>query len=275
MYEELKINYDEKKIKYPRTDELIQLPIKFKKILNEVFNKYEKNYYILIDSRDRNQDLYLNTNKYRIKLPFELKNIKSISLINAAIPNTQYVINENNNKIYFQETNLQVTNETYYTSTIPVGYYTLSELLTEIMTQMNSVGLSSYTVTENENKINILSDLTGGDNLFNLIFAGNSETFGDNTRTTYISNSIGPVIGFDKTNLTGSSSYTGTKDYNLSEDPYLFLNIENINNKIFSSKNYTEDNIFGKIPLNVDKGEIKFYSSNKGSVIKQNFFSTN
>ena len=65
----------------------------------EIFKNKVKN--LFIDSRDRNQDLYPSPSKFEIKLKEEYKYIKSINLVMAQIPNTQYLINKNNNILHF------------------------------------------------------------------------------------------------------------------------------------------------------------------------------
>jgi len=120
--------------------------------------KYKKKYDLLIDSRDRDITLY-EENNYLIQLDNPIRNIYSIELLNAIIPNSDYIINYSNNILNFLENDIE------YSITIPIGNYTLSELGIEIQTQMNAVGSSLYSViTSNINsRINNLE--TNSDNI--------------------------------------------------------------------------------------------------------------
>lgn len=252
-----------------RNEERQKLPSKFTEFINNIYREYEKTHYVSIDSRDRNHDQY-ESNDYKVNLPFELKDVKRIELINATIPNTQYSINSTNNKLFFQELNSQVSGGTYYTATITPGYYTITTLISAIQTQLNAVGSSGYTVQQVGSKVRIISDVTGGDNIFNLVFQGDDEIYESTTRTTYINNSIGPIIGFDKLNYTGSTNYTSPFNYNITSSKYIYLKIKNLNNKTFSSNE--GDMIFGKLIFdNVGSGEILYYTQKKSNVISQDF----
>lgn len=57
--------------------------------------------YVLIDSRDRNYTKYPNSNDYQIMLNEPIKDVVEVELIQAHIPSTAYLINKNNNKIYY------------------------------------------------------------------------------------------------------------------------------------------------------------------------------
>ena len=61
-----------------------------------------------------------------------------------------------NNKINFEE-----VLETELTATIPVGFYDVETLSTEIKNQLEFVGFSTYTVTFFAKKYTISSDLSG------------------------------------------------------------------------------------------------------------------
>ena len=61
------------------------------------------NKHLVIDSRDRNYLLYPNSNKYRLEIPQEWKDVTSIELTLAQIPNTFYNISDSNNIFYISE----------------------------------------------------------------------------------------------------------------------------------------------------------------------------
>jgi len=74
--------------------------------------------HLVIDSRDRDYILYPNSNEYRVEVPQEWKDVISLELTLAQIPNTFYNITENNNTFYISDspTNIMSIN-------IPEGQY--------------------------------------------------------------------------------------------------------------------------------------------------------
>ena len=170
----------------------------------------------IICSEDRNYTENPYPSEYVIKLKDIYKNVTSVTLFNASIPNTAYLVGENNNLIYFQES----LHETIIAE-IPVGDYNISDLVNNISIALNDKGESKYTVSLNNltNKFTITSDLTGGDNLFSLIFLGCYEKHDYKTRAVYPPRSIGRVLGYSRNNFlyadgkasltTGSTTITG------------------------------------------------------------------
>lgn len=108
----------------------------------------ERRTLINVDSRDRNKKLYLEANKFKIFLG-NYYNVKQIKLVSMEFPNTNAVINNNNNKIYWrnkEDINLDYTltsngilqNPTY-TFSSRIGSYTASSLQTEIQNEAATV----------------------------------------------------------------------------------------------------------------------------------------
>ena len=195
---------------------LIKQPEIFKKYLEKSSQKLTKTYHIVIDSRDRNHDIYQTTNEYEVDLNTVYKDIVSIELLSAEIPHSGYIINSSNNEIHFIETNAQVSGNTYYTATISQGNYTAAELATAIVTQMNLAGQSTYTVTvdTSSRKFKISSNTIGGNNQYNLN--------GENYVLLHIDNldnmegrGIGIYNSFAKITLT--SNLNETRFYSMNE----------------------------------------------------------
>ena len=105
-----------------------------------------------------------------------------------------------NNKIDFQE-----TAATPLVATLTAGNYNGHTLATEIKTQLDAAGASTYTVTYSDttNKFTLLSDLSGGGNIFTLLWltgvnrgASAADTLGfsdaadDSGAATYTADSI-------------------------------------------------------------------------------------
>lgn len=135
---------------------------------------------LVIDSNDRNCNKYPKSNNYVYQLTKEYKDVISIELVQGCIPYTGYAINENNNKLFLQES-LGETIEVV----IPPGNYGPKELgqaLKDQLDKLKSEGIlnSIYTITPdsstldtdsslNLQKFTIESDLAGGDNIFRLL----------------------------------------------------------------------------------------------------------
>lgn len=211
-----------------------------KELEEELFRSIKHTTYLTIDSRDRNHD-HDAANKYRIYLAQHLKNVYSMELISAEVPKSTYAVNEYNNIIHFQETNTQVATNTYYEAAIPVGNYTISEVLPLIQSAMNAVGSSSYVVALVNNRVRITSDLTGGDNIFRLEFRSL-----DNDKR-YKAGSFGRQLGYAPLYKSESASYTAEALYDLDYDHFALLNFTNI--KLNSSQ---LNGVFQKIPMNND-----------------------
>lgn len=151
----------------------------------------------IICSEDRNFTANPYPSEYVIKLKDIYKNVTSVTLFNASIPNTAYLIGERNNLIYFQESSCETL-----VAEIPVGDYNPTDLVNNIAIALNEKGDSKYTVTLNNltNKFTITSDLTGGDNIFSLNFLGCYEKHDYKTRATYPTRSVGRVLGYSRNN---------------------------------------------------------------------------
>lgn len=96
------------------------------------------------------------------------------------------IVTGSNDKIDFEET---IANE--LTATLAAGTYGADELCTQIKTQLDAAGASTYTVTYSDatNKFTLASNRAGGGGTFKILWLT-----GTNTAT-----SAGPTIGFDIT----------------------------------------------------------------------------
>jgi hypothetical protein len=95
------------------------------------------------------------------------------------------------------------------------------------------------------NRLEISSDLTGGDGIFTLLFNKN--------------NTIGKIIGFNKETFSGFNSYTSIYDINLQQENAVYLFIDNFDN-IDAFQGDNADNL-GLIPLDSQKGEYVFFNA--------------
>jgi hypothetical protein len=80
--------------------------------------------HLVIDSRDRDYLLYPNSNKYRVEVPQEWKDITSLELSLAQIPNTFYNITQTNNIFYISDSPNNI-----FSVNIPEGQYNNQSLI--------------------------------------------------------------------------------------------------------------------------------------------------
>ncbi|NBU33702.1 hypothetical protein EB118_05310 [bacterium] len=103
--------------------------------------------YVSIDSRDRNKVVYPKAGKFKVFLGRSFYNVRSIRLASMEFPNTNAVINSNNNMIYWRnkedidtDTTNSLTNMyPVYSVQIRIGSYIASTLQTEMTTTMDLV----------------------------------------------------------------------------------------------------------------------------------------
>lgn len=230
---------------------LIEQPKKFKELLEDSFSKeseYVKNDTIVIDSRDRNTLIYTSNSNYQIDLDEEYKNVLSVELISIDIPKTQYLINNTNNLLYFNSNGFE------YTATVPIGNYTIDDLLIALKNSMDTVSSNTFTISNSTltNKITISVSIS----TFDIIFV-------DKT------NHMGKLLGFIITsNIISVSSVIGTNQYNLNGPTYLILHINEFEN-LFGKKSSIKKG-FAKIPLDATQTEYKYFKNTQDyHVIKE------
>lgn len=103
--------------------------------------------YVSIDSRDRNKTLYSKASYFKIFLGKTFYNVKSIRLASMEFPNTNAVINSNNNKIYWrnkEDIDNDKTNDItklypIYSSTLRIGSYIATSLEIEMFNKLSLV----------------------------------------------------------------------------------------------------------------------------------------
>ena len=246
-------------IKNRNKDIIIPETIEIIKLREQLYNSIYDSIYLAIDSRDRqfNDETY----NMRIDLDKTIKQIYSIELISAEIPKIEYLINENNNILHFQET-AGITLQ----AVIPIGNYTINDLITEVRLQLNSVGSSTYNVSLINDRIKITSDLTGGSNIFTLCFDGGTENYGFKTRSIYKTNSIGDILGFMIDDKIGSNNYTANEKYKLDGESNVYLHFTNID----CQKKY-DQGAFAVISLDVEHGDVLYFTNNSYYKINHSF----
>jgi len=177
-------------------------------------------------------------NNYNFKLPFEYQNVKSIELEYAKIPKTQYIINEKNNNIFFQDTKKHVDDNFFVVASIENGNYNFEQLAEEFQDAMNLIGNSKYKIVYNsiKSKLEITSDLSHKDKIFNIKFTS-------------------PILGFDTKKIyQNKKTYMSSNLLNLNTNDNIDLVIKNLNIKL------------GKLYLDCDQNKYFYYNKSKYEV---------
>ena len=102
-------------------------------------NSSKQPFALVVDSRDRNKELYPNPNNYVIQLP-RYKDVLSVELIGADVPHTGFNIDSSNNILYLAFTQdmfikyyngIRTPDVSYIEVVIPPGYYEASDLVSK------------------------------------------------------------------------------------------------------------------------------------------------
>jgi len=167
-------------------------------------NRIENIKKLVINSQNRQSG---SSNNFTIAFNHTIS-AEMISLSDVIIPNTIYTISaaQQNNTIYFND-------GSNHTAIIPDGYYSLTNLLTQIGSSMTTAsGTYTYTASYTASTYRITISSTGSFSL----------TFGTNT-----SSSAAYTLGFSNTNTSSASSQTGTNAVNLIT-PMIYITIKQI-----------------------------------------------
>jgi len=209
--------------------------------------------HITVDSKERNKDIhsknksYSDPNDYVMSIDKynRFKNVVSVRIIEAMIPNSQYVINENNKWLDIilpggtTETNIELT----------PGNYSFSSLGAHLVTILGNAGHVFTVVLDNTATRN--TTITAASK-FTLLFKT-----GQNAKC-----SIANVLGFkreDKESIANIavSDYA----YHLNNSKYVDIQIDeipDIGNTLDIKQDETRQ-ILKRIPIDVDFGQEKFY----------------
>lgn len=214
---------------------------------------------VIVDSRDRNIDLFPLPSDYLIELNEELQDITACELVLARIPFMAYIVNEGNNKITVRQ-----AGNTYDVIIVP-GNYSPEELATCINSALDTVigtvtgALWKVDFVPVYDKYNIYSSVP-----FDVLFSFVSDVV--TTKIVYPPKSMGKLIGFDRktySSILESASAFPLTPYvvrapfrrNFDEHNYIVLDIEGFATN--SSVNSVVNKSFGVIPSVSDDINIK------------------
>ena len=223
---------------------------------------------LIVDSRDRDTSIHSNSNNYSVSLPEVYENITSIELIGAEIPKTQYLINDYNNKIEYRNgsgnTSVTITN----------GDYNITDLISTINTAFDNNGQSHklvLSVASTATQKLQIENTTGNTVVFYWKTDTEEVSVNGTTRPAYRTNTMGKILGFNKSDVTIAHSATATAPnrYDLSGTKFVMLNIRDLD--VLNGTYPGIDGAFARIILDNDSGTVKYLKASdigKGRFIK-------
>ena len=140
--------------------------------------------HVLIDSRDRNYDLYPNPSKYEIEFHEAFLNVHSIELTVSNIPFNQYNVTAYNNKLTVNDVEC----------TIEPGKYTANQLIEALNTALR---IDYFSYNEITNKVSITAQTVALDIECKSDTKKRYDTYNEVYVDTYKENSIAKLLGFD------------------------------------------------------------------------------
>ena len=171
-------------------------------------------------------------------------------MVSACIPNTEFIINENNNKL-----DVLYNGDIYCLKLTPNHYTSISNFATELETQLQTIStipVKSFTAAKqsNSNKIDIKSN-TSID--FTFLF----ET-GNNSNS-----SIQEVLGFGYKDIESNDYILNTGIINIASNRYVDIVIEEIPRiGLINTTKENENHILERVYLENQHGEYKIHYVN-------------
>lgn len=191
--------------------------------------RYQNRAVLVVDSKDR--ALNEEPNRYNLKLKKTYRDVVSVELKNADIPNSDYIINDNNNNFYFQDEQDQVGDCDYHTLQLPIGNYPIDHDTNDSVRSLLEAGLNmidsanTYEVLVDQNTQMFTFTQTAGSGVFNILFRS-PKTAGEGSGNNLLPNNIREVIGFKPIDQVNDTSYTAHYTYDLRPAKYIVLRIE-------------------------------------------------
>lgn len=227
--------------------------------------KIIKSQILYVDSQDRPTGY--NSNNFFITIPksfIETTNQNQkirITLLDAIIPRNFWAINSNNRSFTLN------INSILYTINLPLGFWNVIALATQIQTALNSAqGTHTFTITYNTNL-----------NYYVFTFTTTGST---NVSFVFSANDCADFLGFSNstTNTFTANSLTSSKGVSVQGENCLYIRT-NLTNEIpnleFGNNNvFTVSNILARIPISVAPfGSIIYqdYSYTYSLICEQNY----
>ena len=191
-------------------------------------NSVKENIIIKIDSSKRDKNIYPNPNNYKLTFTEPFKYVYGIDILDAALPRTQYQIDNHNNKLYFLNTADTSNSNIIQSIKLDVNDYNIDDL----MTQINEKLFEKHGGGDDDSHVRVIS-LTVPTNNTNIFYFDNNSN-----NPFYIfayKSSLSEVLGLDKYTQPSSNNhrqFSKTDDsvvWQLIQDETEYTEIEKIN----------------------------------------------
>ena len=233
--------------------------------------------HVMVNAKNRNQDLYPSANSYTVHLTTPIKDISRVELLHAYIPNTMFNLDEaTSNVIAFSDTStIDITDKLLLTqfSMLP-GFYSSNTLKNSLNTTIatntgitvsyrDELGKFMFTRPTTTGPFSMYSNTTQMANLLGF----------DNTDIKQSRNNTSIVTTSNVIPLYADNSTYDNKEWILSDrvvdmNPFesVFLDIAELRTPMnedarsLAGGTYSGNNVtmlFGMIPMDVNSGEIK------------------
>ena len=178
-------------------------------------NSIKQAYTFIIDSSERNRDLFPNPNNYVVNFSTPFKNIIGMEIIDASIPRAMYTIDVDNNDIYYYvgdetgddiiETGIQINNNA---NLLLRNWNYTSNISSRSSNIFNS---SNIAITSNISRPAITSNIIDIYKIFNSSNIVNSSNIINNSNLFNTSNIFNFTKIFNTSNISRTSNiFTGT-----------------------------------------------------------------
>lgn len=216
-----------------------------------------------------------SSSDFMLILPYQFKNVLSMSLSSVQLPNVIYCFSEEkmNNIMYIQETG--DGENKHGTIILPPGNYSLKSIATTLEAEINKqldINPPRFFVTSEESTQKIT--ISNNRNTFTMNFLKGIESKDFNS-------TLGWLLGFREIEYNCSAVYTSESVYIGTSTDYLFFVVNDYNNSqvqsmlAMYSKSYIGDNILAVLPVssnNVSTNNFFFDSGTLFLVKKRDYF---
>lgn len=175
----------------------------------------QRSHTLVLDSRDRINKQITDSNNCILRVEPAVGGFDKIELLSFTVPNIQYNINANNNKVYFTD---GVTN---WTATLTSGAHNYISLPIELKAQMEDVSGLTFDVSYDETTFKLTVTVSSG--VFQFKFG------------TFTTNSAAALLGYQESDTVLASSHPSYYSVNLSLPPYFYIYSPELGRHVSSS----------------------------------------
>lgn len=224
--------------------------------------------HVVVDSKWRRDSQYPNTWAYAVTFPETFRNVTSLDLVQAFIPNTQQTIHAYNCKFQFTPDGLPTV-----TITIPAGNYEPPLLLRTIESELENSGVSnpSFQLAQDTNIVSFSCTTP-----FSLPFASGDEA----------GRSIHPYLGFPNLDIENGESVVGMYAMSLPPPAFVIVDVAEVPPlgkkkayslqhevpSVFSTRpELMETPYVGLVPMNTEFQTIQFWKGSSVDTLQRSF----